>query len=121
MKKIYHTTVKEIGANVQDFQEEGIFITFGEHAPDTLKEYCYMIDVEKLLAEIEVGNVLYINDIEYKITAVGEVVQKNLENLGHLTFSFTGDIEAELAGTLYLEKAEIPLLQIGDTISIMQL
>lgn len=120
MKKIYHTTVKGIGANVKEFHEEGIFITFGDHAPDTLKDYCYTIDIENLMEDIVIGNILYINDRAYHITAVGDVVQKNLTSLGHLTFSFTGDEEVELAGTLYLEKADIPLLELGSTISIYQ-
>ena len=44
---------------------------------------------------------------------------KNLGNLGHVTFSFTGETEAELPGTIYLEEAKVPKLDIGSTIQIV--
>ena len=44
---------------------------------------------------------------------------QNLGNLGHVTFSFTGETEAELPGTIYLEEATVPKLEVGSTIQII--
>lgn len=52
------------------------------------------------------------------ITAVGELVEKKLGNFGHVTFSFTGDTQAELPGTIYLGKKPVPQLNIGSQITI---
>ena len=42
---MYQVTIKGKGAMVDAFREEGIFVTFGDNAPDTLKDFCYSIDV----------------------------------------------------------------------------
>ena len=43
---------------------------------------------------------------------------KNLNQLGHITMSFTGDSTANLPGTLYLEAKEIPEITEGTEIAI---
>lgn len=119
MKTVYENTVKSLGACVDDFQDEAMFILFGDNAPDTLKDYCYCIDVNPILAEIEAGQKAVIDGEEYKITAVGDMVMRNLGNLGHVTFSFDGATEPELPGTIYLEKKPMPKLKVGSKISIV--
>ncbi len=117
MAVIYDNKVKGLGACVSEF--EGMFILFGDNAPDTLKDYCYTIDVNPIKEEIKAGQKAVIDGKEYNITAVGDVVMKNLGNLGHVTFSFTGETEADLPGTIYLEQAEVPKLEVGSTIQIV--
>lgn len=117
MAVIYDNKVKGLGACVAEF--EGMFILFGDNAPDTLKDYCYKIDVNPIQQEIKAGQKAVIDGKEYNITAVGDVVMQNLGNLGHVTFSFTGETEAELPGTIYLEEATVPKLEVGSTIQII--
>ena len=117
MAVIYDNKVKGLGACVAEF--EGMFILFGDNAPDTLKDYCYTIDVNPIQQEIKAGQKAVIDGKEYNITAVGDVVMQNLGNLGHVTFSFTGETEAELPGTIYLEEATVPKLEVGRTIQII--
>ncbi len=117
MAVIYDNKVKGLGACVAEF--EGMFILFGDNAPDTLKDYCYIIDVNPIQQEIKAGQKAVIDGKEYNITAVGDVVMQNLGNLGHVTFSFTGETEAELPGTIYLEEATVPKLEVGSTIQII--
>ncbi len=117
MAVIYDNKVKGLGACVAEF--EGMFILFGDNAPDTLKDYCYTIDVNPIQQEIKAGQKAVIDGKEYNITAVGDVVMQNLGNLGHVTFSFTGEAEAELPGTIYLEEATVPKLEVGSTIQII--
>ena len=117
MAVIYDNKVKGLGACVAEF--EGMFILFGDNAPDTLKDYCYTIDVNPIQQEIKAGQKAIIDGKEYNITAVGDVVMQNLGNLGHVTFSFTGETEPELPGTIYLEVSDVPKLEIGSTIQII--
>ena len=51
---IYENTVKSKGSLVGEFGD-GMFILFGDNAPDMLKDYCYGIDVVPTNATIEVG------------------------------------------------------------------
>ena len=119
MTVIYDNQVKAMGDCVAEFEDSGMFILFGDDAPDTLKDYCYSIDVNPIQEQIRTGQKAVIDGKEYKITAVGDVVMQNLGNLGHVTFSFTGETEAELTGTIYLEKSDVPKLHIGSTIQII--
>ena len=43
MGVIYENEVKGIGDMVEAFKDEGMFILFGDNAPDTLKDFCYTI------------------------------------------------------------------------------
>ncbi|HBH6790719.1 TPA: PTS sorbitol transporter subunit IIA, partial [Enterococcus faecium] len=56
----------------------------------------------------------------YVITAVGDVVQTNLNELGHITIKFDGSHEPELPGTMYVEDKEMPHLRKGTIIKIDQ-
>ena len=82
---MYQVTIKGKGAMVDAFREEGIFVTFGDNAPDTLKDFCYSIDVNPVDGEVTPGCKLVIDGKEFKIVKVGEVANENLKNLGHIT------------------------------------
>ena len=55
MKTIYENTVKGVGDLASAFAEEKTIILFGDSAPDTLKDYCYSIDVNPIAEEIKAG------------------------------------------------------------------
>ncbi|SCL86156.1 PTS glucitol/sorbitol transporter subunit IIA [Sporanaerobacter sp. PP17-6a] len=117
--KIFETTVKGIGLNAELFKHENLLILFGENAPDTLADYCFNIEMNKSEREIKPGMTLKFDEQDYKITAVGEKVKKNLDDLGHITIKFDGSTKAKLPGTLYVEEKEYPVVQIGTKISII--
>lgn len=119
MNCIYENKINGYGALVDAFLNDGIIILFGENAPDTLKDYCYTIEVKKADDNIVVGQTLVIGDNEYKITAVGDVAQKNLEALGHLTVAFSGEDHAAMPGTIVVEKSVIPTIEKGSLIKIL--
>lgn len=100
---VFETKVLSIGPEAELFKEEKMVILFGEDAPDALADYCYNIELNPIIGTIEKGLQLIVDEEAYEITAVGSVVQSNLENLGHITIRFNGEIEAELPGTLYVE------------------
>lgn len=115
---LYTTTVQNIGAEAELFKEEQMIVLFGENAPAELADYCYNIQVNPVDGEIVPGQKVYFDDQGYEITAVGNVVVKNLSDLGHITIRFNGDVEAELGGTLYVESKELPEISVGIQISI---
>lgn len=95
-------------------------ILFGEGAPDALRPSCYIIKVNELSGEIKAGMTLQIDDEKYKITAVGNEVQTNLKNLGHIAINFTGDKTATLPGSMYVEEKEYPKINEGTKIAIIK-
>ncbi|MBV7390662.1 PTS glucitol/sorbitol transporter subunit IIA [Enterococcus alishanensis] len=115
---VFETEVTKIGPEAEMFRAEKMLILFGDNAPEGLAEYCYNIVMAKSASDITTEMVLNFDDKSYKITAVGNVVDKNLNELGHITVKFTGEMEAEMAGTLYVEATEMPQLAIGTKISI---
>mgnify|MGYP001165989820 CR=1 FL=1 len=115
---IYETEVTNIGPEAEMFQAENMLIFFGDEAPETLADYCYNIVLKNSTGEITPGMTFTFDDQSYKITAVGDVVKKNLDDLGHITLRFDGSTEAELPGTLYVEDKPMPTIQVGTKISI---
>ncbi|GIP62907.1 PTS sorbitol transporter subunit IIA [Virgibacillus pantothenticus] len=116
----YETTVDRVGAHAATFLEEKMLILFGKDAPAELEDYCLSIVINDLKESINVGDILQLNDREYRITAVGEAVEKNLATLGHITLNFDGSQIPELPGTLYLEDRPISEVDIGDEIKIYE-
>jgi glucitol/sorbitol PTS system EIIA component len=114
----FDTQINNIGPSVTDFLGEKMLILFGENAPAELAEYCLLINVKNVEDDIEVGDKLLLGNHEYKITAVGDAVKKNLSSLGHITLKFDGSENPELPGTLYLEDKEIQEVKPGDQIRI---
>jgi PTS system glucitol/sorbitol-specific IIA component len=118
-KIIYENKVKASGVLAETFLDEGMIIFFGDNAPDTLADYCYSIDVKPVEETIKAGQIFIIDGVEFKITAVGDVAEKNLVNLGHITVAFNGSPEPTLSGTICVERKEIPKFKIGSEISIL--
>lgn len=116
--KIYETKVVDLGTEAEMFLEENMMILFGEEVPEDLANYSYIINVNALEDSIESGMTVIFDEETYKVTAVGDLVNKNLRNLGHITLKFDGSTEAELPGTLYLEAKVIPNVNVGTIIKI---
>ena len=119
MKTIYENKVKSVGIEAKSFLEEKMFILFGDGAPQELKDFCYNIDVVDATEEIKAGQKLYINNDSFEITSVGDVVQRNLTTLGHITLRFDGSTSPELPGTLYLENKDLPSIDLGTELKIV--
>lgn len=115
---IYQTKVTKLGESFNEFLEQGMIITFMDNAPQELAEFCLLHSENNLVKDIEVGDVLSIGEQSYKVTAVGEEVNKNLGSLGHITLRFDGASVPELPGTLSLEEKEITEINVGDVIKV---
>lgn len=118
MNTKYETQINKVGSAVSDFLGEKMLILFGENAPLELADYCLSITINGIKEEIKIGDTFQLGGSRYKITAVGDAVEKNLSSLGHITLKFDGSTTPELPGTLYLEEALINEVNAGDTIKI---
>ncbi|WP_341728500.1 PTS glucitol/sorbitol transporter subunit IIA [Brooklawnia sp.] len=117
MTSIFSTTVEAIGGEADAFAAQGMYILFGAGAPPELADFCYTIRLVPTSAAIAVGQKFVIDGVEFPITAVGSVVRKNLDGLGHITINFNGASEASLDGSLHVS-GDAPPLNVGSTISI---
>ncbi|WP_431802345.1 PTS glucitol/sorbitol transporter subunit IIA [Halobacillus andaensis] len=97
-----------------------MIILFKQGAPAELEEFSVSHEINQLKEDIQVKDTLKINDHEYKITGVGNAVNKNLDSLGHITLKFDGSQEPELPGTLYLEDVKVPEIHQGDIVEIIR-
>ncbi|QWU17325.1 PTS system, glucitol/sorbitol-specific IIA component [Paenibacillus sophorae] len=120
MQTVYQTRITQIGSSVFDFIEDKIFVLFGENAPSDVADYCLLIHVNDVEGEIEKGDVLLLDGIEYTITSVGSKVARNLKLLGHITLQFDGRETEGLPGTLYLENKDFHKPGIGGEIKIIK-
>lgn len=120
MSKIYENKITGLGNQVEAFLDEGMFILFGNHVPDSLKEFCYLMDVNPVNGQLRPGQKLIIDDVSYDITAVGSLAQKNLESLGHLTIVFNDASEAGLPGSICVDDKPVPTLVVGSEITIIE-
>ena len=117
MKTIYTTHVLQVEAQVSSFQNGDFIILFGMNVPDELKAYSYIIDIEKA-NPIQPGQILMIDGISYRITAIGSEVMDTLQTMGHCTIRFNGATKAQMPGTIYVEKKDVPSLHVGSSIEI---
>jgi glucitol/sorbitol PTS system EIIA component len=117
MKVIYHTWVTQLGNMVAAFTEEKLIILFQDNAPEELADYCILHRGNYVADIIQANDMLVISGEEYKIVCVGDEVQTNLQNLGHITLRFDGSKEGQ-GGSVYLEDVAVPTVQAGDVLWI---
>lgn len=119
MKVIYENVVKAQGDSVEEFGSE-MMIFFGDNAPDTLKDYCHLIDIKKANGEIKVGDFFEVDGSKVEIIAVGEEALKNLENLGHLTVNLSGNVDDLLPGAIICKNEALNKIKVGSLIRIVE-
>lgn len=120
MKLVYENQVKALGACVDEFKDGEIIILFGDNAPEELKDYCYSVSVNPINETIKAGQILKLDDQEYKILAVGEEAPVTLAGLGHCTVNFSGQDTVDLPGTIYVENKPMPEVKVGTVIQIVE-
>ncbi|MHA6525950.1 PTS glucitol/sorbitol transporter subunit IIA [Tessaracoccus sp. G1721] len=98
----YATTILEVGPEAQAFLAESMAITFAGDAPEALRPYCFLIGKAELTGDLAVGQTVRISEQAWTITALGEVAQQNLANLGHVTLVFDGEAEPRMPGAIHL-------------------
>lgn len=120
MNTIYENTIRALGSCVEEFKGEGMFILFGDNAPEELRDYCYSVSVRPLNGTIRAGQTLMIGGSAYQITAVGEEAPVTLAGLGHCTVNFSGQTTVDLPGTIYVEAKPMPDITVGTVLRIVE-
>lgn len=118
MPVIYRNTVRSIGPEAASFLAERMLVTFGDNAPDELRDFCYTLSEAACSRSLSVGDTLMIDGVEYPITAIGGAAQRNLDSLGHVTLVFDGADEPRMDGCIHVRAQDLPGLHVGSTIAI---
>lgn len=119
MTEIFRTRVTGVGPLATSFLSEGLFVTFGGSAPEALLEFCFIIDLGKSESGLRPGQVFSVDGRPFPITAVGEVAQKNLDALGHITVKLDGSDEPQMAGAIHVRcDGPAPEIIVGSVLTI---
>ena len=102
MTVIYQTTITRIGQSAADALSDQMLITFREGAPADIEAYCFIHNHGELAGALQPGAELQLGELRYPVTAVGEVAEQNLRELGHITLRFDGHRQAEFPGTVHV-------------------
>ncbi|MEN2465735.1 PTS glucitol/sorbitol transporter subunit IIA [Ornithinibacillus sp. FSL M8-0202] len=100
--------VVEVGEEATLMFEESMMILFNDTVPADLKGISVIHNSRNIMEEIQAGDEMVIDGESFKILFVGNKVNETLQELGHATFNFNGEMQADLPGTVCLEKKEIP-------------
>ena len=102
MTMLYRTQVTHIGEYAADALDDNMMILFNDNAPADVADYCFIHPAADLTGEIKTGGQFVLGASRYPITAVGDVVNQKLAELGHITIRFDGGAEAEYPGTVHV-------------------
>lgn len=110
MEKVFETKVVKVGDEASGMiSDANMIVLFGEGAPEELADYCYTIDSKDLKGKITVGGKVAVDAQEFEILAVGDVVEKNLSNLGHFTIAFNADPADILPGAMLIDAKSVEI------------
>ena len=114
----YATTVTAVGDEVAEFVTHGLLIWFAEGAPEELHFFSVLHRPTVTTGGVRPGDTVRIDDQEFRVTAVGEVANDNMVNLGHMDLKANGDTEAPLPGDICLEQLPLREPRPGTTLVI---
>ena len=114
----YATTVSAVGEQVAEFLTQGLLIWFAEGAPEELHFFSVLHQPTVTSGGVRPGDVVRIDDRVLRVTAVGEVANENMVQLGHMDLKANGADEAPLPGDICLEKVPLPEVRPGSTLVI---
>ena len=115
----YEMHVVEIGPLVSEFVDAKILVFFKFGAPPELAEFAILHEPSAFCEEVCPGDYIVIGNKQYQVTAVGEVANNNIRELGHMVMKCTGRTSAELPGDVCVEDKALPQIQVGMTIRVI--
>jgi glucitol/sorbitol PTS system EIIA component len=114
----YATTVTAVGEQVGEFVGQGLLIWFAEGCPEELHFFSVLHRPTVTTGGVRPGDLVRIDDKEFRVTAVGEVANENMVNLGHMDLKANGATAAPLPGDICLEELPLPEPTPGTTLVI---
>jgi len=115
---VYESAVTQVGGQVEAFLGHGLLIFFGANSPAELHDISVLHRATVSDDGPRPGDTMRLGGVALEILAVGPVVRDNLLNLGHLDLKADGRTDAKLPGDVCVRTGELPLLAVGDPISI---
>jgi PTS system glucitol/sorbitol-specific IIA component len=112
---LYGIEIIKVGECASDALSDDMLVLFNESVPADAAEFCFVHTHDELRGEIVVGGNVVIDDCNYPITAVGDAVNQNLGNLGHITLRFDGAETADFVGSLHLSGMQPRAVTVGST------
>lgn len=103
MTMLYRTEVTHVGDYATEALSDNMMILFNDNAPADVADYCFIHPHAQLTGKIIPGANLILGSQRFPITAVGDVVNQNLGELGHITIRFDGGDVAEYPGTVHVQ------------------
>ncbi len=120
MNTLFTSTIVSIGVMVTDFLRENTLILFNEDAPEELHDIAVLHTKSEEAVTIEPGDLLLLGDRSYKVTSVGEKANETLQTIGHCTVKADGSNVPQLPGTIHVEDADLPALEIGAKVAFIR-
>ncbi|MDD7306247.1 MAG: PTS glucitol/sorbitol transporter subunit IIA [Peptoniphilaceae bacterium] len=114
----YETKVVEIGNSIREMGND-VIILFGSTVTEDLKDYCYVINTNKVNGQILTGDYIELDGEKFTILGVGNLAQQNLESLGHLSIYTSGNLADLLPGAIVIKVNNELTIQQGSTIKIL--
>lgn len=115
----YVTEVTRVGSIVPDCIAQGILIWFAEGAPEELHDLSILHEPSVTTGGVQVGDEVWLDDLQLEVLAVGPVVNDNLVNLGHMDLKANGQTEPPMPGDICVQKVELPLMAAGGQMKIV--
>lgn len=111
---IYQAHIEHVGLHVADGLADNLLITFLADGPADCLDYALALQpfFQKDDAQLLAGDLLFIGNENYRITAVGSHALNALLELGHLSLVFDGATTPRHHGCVHLDGAKptLPLL-----------
>ena len=115
MKVIYENQVKASGVAVEEFKDAGMFIIFGDNAPEEIKDYCYSVSVNPINGTIAAGQYVVVDDAAIEIPP-SDQVYKSCFRCSVLVFK--GHLNAHLSIRAFCEILRGNLRRKGIALSV---
>jgi glucitol/sorbitol PTS system EIIA component len=115
----YETVVTEVGAEVAAFVAAGVLVWFDDSAPEELRWFSVLHRPTVTSGGVVPGDLVCIDDRRLRVTAVGDVANANLVQLGHLDLKANGATEPPMPGDVCVEEADLPEIRPGTTLRII--
>ncbi len=114
----YEMEVLRIGPLLSEFIAEGILVFFGDGAPEELEEFAIIHKHTELASPVEPGDRFDIGGTVMTVTAVGDVANENIANLGHVVLKANGSSEPEMPGDVCVEAVPLPAIKVGTIVKV---
>ena len=115
----FYAVITEIGREVPVLARDRMIILFDQSiksAMPDLMDYSVILNILHNGLYIKQGDILKIGNDEFVVSAVGEIANRTLRQLGHCVIHFDGAQKPRLPGNIHVEKLDIPSLEAGMTV-----